>query len=751
MLIARLDRKYSVKKQMENTILKIIKGGIFLVFLTPLIIGPFGLTLSAYPKAVYFSSLVEIILIFYIALILLNKKYIPKIHLPVMGIIIFIAVSLFASLLGFNFTRGFLGDPERAEGIILYIHLLIFLIIIMGIFEKKESWLRALKFFAFVGGLSSLTAITQKLGIFKFYGIALPDRMSGTLSNPDFFGQFVVLLIFLTAFIFLAERAKDLKVVWGTIIFIDILALYYTRTRGAWLGFVIGMIFVAGCWFFSRSRRSRLEAKTIKRLAVAGAFTFVLVVSFVLFPNFSPFKNFSNLLQTSLENSINSRLNVWSIAFNGWKQKPILGWGVESFSYVYDKDYRGQFLNFIPERIYFDRPHNKILEIMNDTGVVGLSAYFFIFLASIFILFKNRYYWRQTSPPNKDIFIFLLVGFLIAYFIQNIFYFDTISSYISLYLILGFINNIFLKPQEKNIYSFEKLNNRFSRKKIFTINLFAIMLLGIFYKVNLEPTLAAARFPYYAKYEKKDIGRAYEGYAKVMKTKTIYDKDFRLVFIERSIYILENGLAKKIQNEVVANLSRLRPLLEKDAEVPDRRPSSSYEYLARISQWEYFATRDDKYLADMESALKKGIEFNDETPVFYQLMGELRIIQDMYSEAEDYFAKMYGLTPKRPQDTAVMYRKIGIAYLKANDPQKAVENFKKALDIDYDYKKSTNYSALDNVLSFIDSVAVMYYRDLGDFDSAEKLYEREIEVYPNNRETFLAHLEILRQDYEKKK
>jgi len=732
---------------MESTLLKIIKTGIYFVFLTPLIVGPFGLTLSAYPKAVYFSSLVEIISIFYIALILLNKKYIPRIHLPVMTIIIFIVISLFASLLGFNFTRGFFGDPERAEGIILYIHLLIFLIIVMGIFEKKESWLKAFKFFAFVGGLSSLAAITQKLGIFKFYGIALPDRMSGTLSNPDFFGQFVVLLIFITAFIFLAERAKDLKFMWGVIIFIDALALYYARARGAWLGLIAGFFLVFLFWIFSRPR---LEARIKKRLIVAGSLISILIMLFFLFPKFSVFNNFSNLIQTSLESSVVSRMHIWGIALEGWRQKPVLGWGVESFSYVFDKSYKTKFLDFIPEGMYFDRPHNKLLEVMNDTGTIGLLTYLFIFFAAIYILFKNKKYWEVSSPPNKKIFIFLLAGFFIAYLIQSIFYFDTICNYIILYLAIGFVNNFFSAPEKKFSYNFENSKNKLSSKKFFVVSLSAMAILAIFYKMNIKPTFVAAQFPYYAKFERKDVGRAYSGYANAIKEKNIYDRDFRLVFIERSIYLLENGLAKKIQNEVVANLSQLRSLLEKDAEVPDRRPSSSYEYLARISQWEYFATRNDKNLADMESALKRGIDFNDEAPAFYQLMGELRILQTRTSEGEEYFTRMYELTSKRPQDKANMYRKMGVAYMKAKDLEKAVANFRKALDVDYDYKKSSGFSALNDSVSFIDSVAVMCYRDLNDFDGARALYERETEVYPEEKDKFQAHLNILRQDYEKK-
>ena len=54
----------------EATLLKWIKWGVILTIFMPLVLGPFGITLSNWPKAVFFRILVEIIFILYWLLVI---------------------------------------------------------------------------------------------------------------------------------------------------------------------------------------------------------------------------------------------------------------------------------------------------------------------------------------------------------------------------------------------------------------------------------------------------------------------------------------------------------------------------------------------------------------------------------------------------------------------------------------------------------------------------------------------------------
>ena len=190
----------------ERILLKAIKFGIILALFTPLILGRFGLTLSAYPKAVFFRSLIEIIFIFYLLLISLNRKYLPKISLLFLAISIFIGSLILTSFTGVNFHRSFFGDPERTVGVILYLHLFVFFLILISVFREKKEWFKLFEITVIVSGISSLAGILQKLNVFSFYGLSLPQRISGTLSNPDFFAPYIVLSIFLAFFLLLKSN-----------------------------------------------------------------------------------------------------------------------------------------------------------------------------------------------------------------------------------------------------------------------------------------------------------------------------------------------------------------------------------------------------------------------------------------------------------------------------------------------------------------------------------------------------------------
>jgi len=743
----------------EKSLLKGIKVGVFAILLTPLILGPFGLTLSAYPKAVFFRTLIEIIFVFYLLLVFLNSRYFPKFSLLFLVVSVFVGILILTSLTGINFHRSFFGDPGRAEGVILNIHLLAFFLIIISVFNKKKDWLRFFKVTVFVSGLSSLAGIFQKLGFFSFYGTSLPERISGTLSNPDFFAPYIVLAIFLGLFVLLLEKKREWKKLWKIILILNCFTLIFSGTRGAWVGFGAGAVFLFCFWFFRYSNLSRKKRKIILfGVLFLCIFVFLITLSqdrIGLEENllFQRFYSVFNPLD-----SLAPRLDVWEIAFKGWKEKPILGWGPESFSFVFDKYFRADYLKHMPETIYFDYPHNKVMELMAGTGLLGTLGYLSIFIVLFYLIFR---YIKSFKPSHlhiggggkedkNPILGLILAALFISYFVQNLFVFDTISAYLIFFLVLGFINNNF-SPTNKS-----KTLIRRKIKIIFIIPLILLSLLA-FYRINYKPTAAAMAFSGSVGYEQKYPRLALSGYKEALNKNTIYDKDFRLVLIERLLLILENGWAKDAEEEIVRTLSDLKPLLEKDLEKSDRRPIDSYRYLVRISERIYLFSKNPDALVAMEETAKKGLSFNNQKPQLYRLIGEMKILQNNYEEGETFFQKALALLPDSFKNRTKFHRYLGLAYFKAGDKPKAAEEFKKVLDRDYYYKKfgpkplkGKKILPKDTqaAVSFTESVALLYCRDLNDFETCFQIYKRAIEIYPEHEITLRQHLELLREKYE---
>lgn len=721
----------------KSIFLRGIKIGVFLILLTPLVLGPFGISLSNYPKTVFFRSLVEIIFILYLFLIFFNSKYLPKLSILLSSVSVYIGILLLAALTGINFRLSFFGDLHRVEGVILHLHLLILFLILISVFQKEKDWLLFFKTTVIVSAFSSLAGLLQKLGIYSFYALS-SNRISGTWTNPDFFAPYVVLAIFLGIFLLLVEKEKNWKIIWLSILILNCFTLIFSGTRAAWIGFGVGLFSLFLFWFFSSLGQNQRKRKLV--LFVTLFFSLFLLFIFLNQDRLSLADHyvFQRAVSVFNLNSFfsSSRLPVWQIAVESWKEKPVLGWGPESFSYLFDRHFKASYLQYIPEKIHFDRPHNKILEVMTGAGILGLLSYLCLFIAAFYLLFK-----RQKKEP---IVRFILAAFFICYFVQNLFCFDTIGTYLLFFLVLGFINP--RAEQGENCALRIKLPD--ALKKILKIALICpliFLVLIAFYQLNLKPTIACRAFVRGVGAE-KDVGRALSEYKKGVSQKTIYDGELRKELVARLILILDNfRLASEARLEIIKQLKELRPFLEKQFGKPNKRYLDPYRLVALIAERIYLFEGDSEALLEMEEASRKALDFNSQYPEFYRIIGRARILQGEYSEGEALIRKSRALSSGGVQDKIAFYKNLGLAYLRAGDKPKAAENYKKALDQSFDLAKTTILSqeSVQGILIFAESLARVYCQELNDLETCREIYQDAMEIFPVYQRQLQFNLELL--------
>ena len=724
--------------EIRDILVKAIKIGIVLVFLTPLILGPFGLNMSEYPKAVFFRSLIEIIFVFYVFLILLNPAYIPKKSFLLFSIIIFDAILIIASIAGINFYRSFFGEMQRGEGIILHLHLLVFFITLIGLFRKKEDWLRLFKATVIVSGLSSMAAVLQQFKVFSFYNVEAV-RLSGTFSNPDLFGSYLVLSIFLTIFLLVSEQRKNLKILWLFLIILNFYTLILSGTRAAWVGFAFGIVSI----YLLNYKNLNYKKRIYSLLIILSVSFLILFLPQIIQKTHFENNNFAKRILSIYNFDISNRLSIWKISLSASKDKPYLGWGFESFSFVYDKYLK----NGYSKGIYFDRPHNKLIEILAYSGIIGTISYFIIFSTLFYLILKYAKLWNGYNNKPGIIFGSVIFAFFVSYFVQNIFSFDHIGTYILFFLAAGFVNNNFSTST-----NLKKINLPISAEKIIFIASVSIFMAFVLYQINIKPTIAAMNFHYYVKYEGSDISKALAGYKKGISMDTLYDNDLIMTFADRSIFLLENGFGQNIGDKAVGELLKIKHILYEDIMKKDERPNNLYELLIRTDEWSYIVRRDPNYLDDMKKDINWAIAFNPNVSVFYQLRGEMEILQDKNNEGEKDIKKSCVLDSLGCDgNEAESGKMIGIAYFKKHDFTSAIKNFQNSLDVDYNSRKKGLSSVLSGGGQFTDSVAIMYYVNFKDFENCKKVYEKGVEVYPEYKDVFLQHLNLITTDYEKRK
>jgi tetratricopeptide (TPR) repeat protein len=122
------------------------------------------------------------------------------------------------------------------------------------------------------------------------------------------------------------------------------------------------------------------------------------------------------------------RFPTWALSIKALKQKFFLGYGPENFSAAFDE-------NFDPKLgiMWWDKPHNALLQIASDAGVIALLVYLIFFVAIFWKMQKKK----SELDKNTKIFLTSLQATLIAYFIANLFSFDCFPTYLMFFFIVA--------------------------------------------------------------------------------------------------------------------------------------------------------------------------------------------------------------------------------------------------------------------------------------------------------------------------
>jgi tetratricopeptide (TPR) repeat protein len=163
-------------------------------------------------------------------------------------------------------------------------------------------------------------------------------------------------------------------------------------------------------------------------LLVVGAF---FAVKNTEFAKKSPvLSRFSSLSLSEIKTQ--GRYFVWPIAVKGFLDRPVFGWGQESFNFVFNKYYDPRMYNQEP---WFDRTHDIFLDWLIDGGLLGLLSYLSIFAALLYYLAKSSEDFLRKEDKA------VILGLVAAYIFHNIFVFDQIGSYILFFLLLAYISS----------------------------------------------------------------------------------------------------------------------------------------------------------------------------------------------------------------------------------------------------------------------------------------------------------------------
>jgi tetratricopeptide (TPR) repeat protein/O-antigen ligase len=474
-----------------------IIGGIFASLFLPLFISNSVFFPFISGKNFAFRIIVEVILASWVLLMFRIPEYRPRASWISKALIIFVVVLAIADIFAINPYKAFWSNFERMEGLLGFLHLLGYFFVVSSVVRTEKLWGALFHTSIGVSIFTCLYAILQAGGELAINQGGL--RVDATFGNAIYLAVYLLFHLFLVKKRVYGPKEIFKSVVLGTVMFLGyylvrigsadvsahttgvalsigalvallfsgymlqsnkekvvarsritiewlmivlyIIVIGYTATRGVVIGLAASLVVMGILLVFAPSAQGsekyrKIGAGILVALVLSGIGFFVLRG----IPAVRDNKILGRLASISLNNDdAQARFRIWSMALQGFKERPVFGWGQEGFNYVFNKYYDPK---MYAREQWFDRTHNVFFDWLIAGGLLGLLGYLFIYLAFLRHVWKSPKGDATDSNPHTLSYVekVILTAVIAGYFMQNFFVFDNLTSYLMFFLLLSYVH-----------------------------------------------------------------------------------------------------------------------------------------------------------------------------------------------------------------------------------------------------------------------------------------------------------------------
>ncbi|MCD6528035.1 O-antigen ligase family protein [bacterium] len=639
-------------------LLDFIRFGTYLALFTPLILNSKFYFPFVGPKSLYFMGVCQIVFFVWLFLAINYKKYRPKLNAIFLALILFLIVLILSSVFGVDFSRSFWSKYERMTGLLMWLHLFGFFLVLSSTFKKVSDWQKIFAVSISVAMLVGAGALFEKAGIKEFI---FSDRGGFTLGNTSFLGTYLLFNAFLALWLFFQKRNWGWRIYSLTGVGLMALAMYLQGARAATGSFFggVGLIFLLWLAFQPNSSKLRIFGKILLTISI-GAVVLATVLLFV--PGSFVHQKFGEL-------STEARFVNWEMAQKGFLEKPLLGWGPENYTLTFTK-----FFNpclFTPRcggEIWFDRTHNIVFDTLVTTGIFGLLTYLGLFFSLFYVL------WRKfLKEKSLDFWTFsIFTAIPVAYFIQNLTVFDMATSLIMFFLILGFGAFLSNLGREKEIARTFNLKHSWVGVILFFIFLFT------FFEFIIQPFRTDALV--IKSLRAQNSQQRIELYQKTLETSSMGKYQIREFFAQQSQSIIQQNLQKIPKEDIKKELDFLISELEKT----EKESPLDFRSILRMAQlYNVYVLIDTQKLPLAQKYGERAIELSPTNQQGYWVLAQTKLYQGDFETAMSLAQKAIDLEPKWFQSHQIA---VQIAQVTGNQ-QLARELAQKAIAINSDWQE----------------------------------------------------------------
>ena len=268
-------------------------------------------------------------------------------------------------------------------------------------------------------------------------------------------------------------------------------SLVFTLSRGAWLGFIPMVLYIAIfiAYYLVKYNYIRISFKKLLLISLIGVLGFIAIV--VLTVPESVKSRMRNIKLSST--TVQVRFTIWKGALKMIRKKPLTGFGTGTFQLNFPT-YRPRYYSLKSVSNNTINTHSEYLQIAANTGIIGL---FLFLLIAFYVITANIKYLEKVKSENNFFFALMLGSAIIAVLIHSLwsvsmrFTSTVVFFYIYLGLFAGMLkeasaNKISFKTKKKEQDELEKILDKSDstpNKKVNKFNLlfyFALVLLIFF-------------------------------------------------------------------------------------------------------------------------------------------------------------------------------------------------------------------------------------------------------------------------------
>lgn len=677
-----------------------------------------------FSKALAFRVLVEILLLLWLGYIYLRKEKI-KIDWITIIFAILLIFQFISSIFGENFYFSFWSNIERSEGLLLWLHMFVFFVVVKNFIQTHKSWLVLFEAFFLGAQLVAMLGFLQYLGVDFINKTGLgDDRVASTIGNAAYLAGYLLFAFFIGLYLMVIRKNKWLSIYYILAIILDLFIVVQTGTRGALIAFIISVL------LFFIYNTFKLTNKKLKYYIVSAGIVFVLFSVFVFLNKDSAFVQNDVALRRITSISLNertaqTRLMAWGSAWQGFLDEPILGYGQENFSVVFNKYFNPEIYSHAGSQVWFDRAHNIFIDHLIAGGIIGFILYTLFILWPLLLVFKKGIWSKEKVATANfenigDQIIFLAI---FSFIIQGLLVFEAMVTYLPLLMLIAFISYKYQSVK----YSLGNTNVLLSIFIVWFVAIFPVM-----YIVNIKEAKAGLDLVAALRLGESDQAGSMEKYFEVIGRNTSGTNEYRLRAAEAlQGFIVNRKFTPYQASEYIDRLEK-----ELNARI-ESNPKDVPAYLLLMRHYNYVYILDPTKLYKVEELGQKALEYSPTRPQIYYELGyaDLYLYQWMKDQSDDAKAQQY--------------------------KDKMIANFQKAIDLNNDVDESyvNMIMALlaigqgDMVQNYFDTMDIMnldYKREESvlrmvnsaihgeDYTWSATFYGWLIEINPNNPDYYIG-------------